>query len=627
MLIVVHEPVDAEVVDAKVLPLFESREARAMPLDQLGEEDSTGDATLVVAYLSDAALKRLIEIAADRHLTLGVLPHPDGRHARLGYGIAAGLEDAAKDILGFEGDPPGVDVLSCNGEIVLNSVVIGDPFTATPGTAAADNAFRRTIRFIRLAVDLLSTHPVTMTITTAKGQQCKVAALGVIAVEHARSAVLSRRVIDDSAANDGMLHALIYAPRSVSTMLGFLVNSVLIPRKRAGAAGPSFVGHIKSESVRIAAATRIGVSIDAGRTEASEITMGVRRGAITLIPGRHLTVEQVGAEQKESFRVKGILGVDDTERAVNRRLPWVAHATPDEFKELFQMLREGARPSESFVMLMVLSTLLATFGLFADSAPVIIGAMILAPLMSPIVAMSMGLLRVNERTLLLESARSFAIGVGVALACSVLLTWLTPLRTQTDEIVARLNPTLLDMGVAVLSGVAGAYAHARAGVTKSLAGVAIAVALVPPLAVSGVGLGWGDRSVFFGAGLLFLTNFAGMILAGAATFLCMGYSPFRFSVRGISVAAAAVIGVSILLVPSFGRMVDEHRIIGMLDGWSARSVVVRDVDVRFEKPVRIVATLVSDQPIEREQIEEIKSMIEERVGCEVTLEAAVRVVR
>lgn len=626
MVIVVFEQSDAAVVHEKILPLLDGHEARAIPFDTEHLRELP-DHAIVMAYLPDAALKRLFGAAPEHDWTLALLPHPGAKHARLALGVAPKLEDAVADALDDEREAAHIDLMSCNGTVVLSSVIVGDPFTGSPGTAAVEGPIGRARRFCKLAADLLRAAPTRIRLKSAKGQEFETAALGIVVVEHARSALLSRRIIEDSAANDGMLHALIYAPRSVAAMLGFLFDSIVLPRWPGGAKVPSFVGHIKSSGLQIETQRPIGFCIDGERSQATEITLGVQQGAIALIPGRHLSIEKSPAESKESFRVKGLLSTEALDATKGRKLPIINHASPEEFKDLFQMLREGARPSESYIILMILATVLATLGLFSNSAPVIIGAMILAPLMSPIIAMSMGVLRVNERNLLLEGFKAVGIGVAVAISCAVLMTWLTPLRSINSEIAARLNPTLLDMGVAVISGIAGAYAHARAQVAKSLAGVAIAVALVPPLAVCAIGIGWGNWRVFSGAGLLFLTNFFGVILAAAGTFLVLGYSPFRISAKGIAAAIVSFLLVTAMLVPSFAAMVTEHRIVNRLDGWSVNGVTLQEVSIQPDSPLRVTTTLLAEHDIDLATIDAVKDQIEERLGRPIILEAVVRLVR
>ena len=136
----------------------------------------------------------------------------------------------------------------------------------------------------------------------------------------------------------------------------------------------------------------------------------------------------------------------------------------------------------------------AAVGLFLDSAAVIIGAMLLAPLMTPIVSLAMGVLR-GDHSLQKNSAIKIIVGVVIALLASACFSLLFPHKPVTSEMLARINPTLLDLAVAVLSGIAAAYAKSYREIIQNLAGVAIAVALVPPLAVAGIGIGNLDLSI------------------------------------------------------------------------------------------------------------------------------------
>src|SRR5690606_7702549 len=143
---------------------------------------------------------------------------------------------------------------------------------------------------------------------------------------------------------------------------------------------------------------------------------------------------------------------------IQRRLPLFTHALEEDFKELFLQLRESAQASSSFIALMMLSSLVASLGLFLSSPAVIIGATVLAPLMSPIISLAMALLR-NEQTLLRNALSTIAIGVTLALVMAALLALIFPIARITPEMAARLNPNLLDLGVAIFSGMAGAYAY------------------------------------------------------------------------------------------------------------------------------------------------------------------------
>ena len=240
-------------------------------------------------------------------------------------------------------------------------------------------------------------------------------------------------------------------------------------------------------------------------------------------------------------------------------IPLFSHASQEQYATLFTNLREEAQLSSTFMTLLVFATMIATFGLYINSPSVIIGAMLLAPLMQPIVSMSMGVLR-QDNTLALDGLKSITIGVMSVLLTAMLISFFTPIEKHTTEMVGRLHPTILDLFVAIISGAAAAYAKSNEKILGSLAGVAIAVALVPPLAVSGIGLGWGEWHMFVMAFLLFITNLVGIVLAAALTFMILGYSPLHIARKGVTVWLAIVFTVAVPLYSAFGTMREDIRI-------------------------------------------------------------------
>lgn len=173
---------------------------------------------------------------------------------------------------------------------------------------------------------------------------------------------------------------------------------------------------------------------------------------------------------------------------------------------------------------LVFSAGIATFGLIQDSPAVIIGAMLISPLMGPIMATGLGL-AVGDLYLALKAILNLIASVTVAVALSACIVWLLPFHSATPEILSRTNPTLLDLGIALFSGLAGSVVVGRArgdGLT-ALPGVAIAVALMPPLCSVGFGFGSGlNPGIIGGAGLLFLTNLVAIISSAFAVFLLIG---------------------------------------------------------------------------------------------------------
>jgi len=171
-----------------------------------------------------------------------------------------------------------------------------------------------------------------------------------------------------------------------------------------------------------------------------------------------------------------------------------------------------------------LSAGIATFGLVESSPAVIIGAMLISPLMSPIMATGLAL-AASDLYLGAKALVNLLASVAVSIVFSGFLVWILPFHSATSEIVARTNPNLLDLGIALFSGLAGSVVLSRGqgdGVT-ALPGVAIAVALMPPLCTVGFGLGsGGNRAIMGGAGLLFLTNLVAIVASAFLVFLAVG---------------------------------------------------------------------------------------------------------
>jgi uncharacterized hydrophobic protein (TIGR00271 family) len=230
--------------------------------------------------------------------------------------------------------------------------------------------------------------------------------------------------------------------------------------------------------------------------------------------------------------------------ALFRSLPTLSR---EEQTDVNQRLRAGAQPDVDFFVMMVLSTLIASLGLLQSSTAVIIGAMLVAPLFTPILAMSVGIVQGHVR-LLRMAIEAIVKGIVLAIGAAVLFTALSPLHPVTPEILARTRPNLFDLAVALASGAAGAYAVARKDVASSLPGVAIAAALVPPLATVGIGLATGSLAIASGALLLFVTNLTAIVLAGAVTMLLLGFRPAPRQEQEARVRTGLVVAVVLLVL-------------------------------------------------------------------------------
>jgi uncharacterized hydrophobic protein (TIGR00271 family) len=182
----------------------------------------------------------------------------------------------------------------------------------------------------------------------------------------------------------------------------------------------------------------------------------------------------------------------------------------------------------------VFSAGIATLGLIQNSPAVIIGAMLISPLMGPIMATGLGL-AVGDFYLALKAIATLVASIALAVGFSAFIVWILPFHSETGEILARINPTLLDLGIALFSGLAGSVVVGRTGGgdgATALPGVAIAVALMPPLCTIGFGMGSGwDTRIMGGAGLLFLTNLVAIVSSAFLVFLLIGMNAKELAVQ------------------------------------------------------------------------------------------------
>ena len=190
---------------------------------------------------------------------------------------------------------------------------------------------------------------------------------------------------------------------------------------------------------------------------------------------------------------------------------------------LMEEIEGKARWSFDFAALMSMATMIASLGLLANSVAVVIGAMLVAPLMMPLIGSGLALVQGNW-PLWSRSIKAVVFGflaaMLIGLGSGLLARWTG--FTMTDELLARGKPTLLDLGIAFVSGVAASYCLARPKLSGALAGVAIAAALVPPIATVGISAGLGQYSNATGAALLFGTNVVTVILGAAVNFWFAG---------------------------------------------------------------------------------------------------------
>ncbi|HSL72846.1 MAG TPA: DUF389 domain-containing protein [Ilumatobacteraceae bacterium] len=278
------------------------------------------------------------------------------------------------------------------------------------------------------------------------------------------------------------------------------------------------------------------------------------------------------------------------------RETWRREPSADEHAAIDELIPQGGPEfyeyTVRFSFLILLSASIAAFGLLADSSAVVIGAMLVAPLMTPITAVAGAIVTARNPRLW----RAFAvIAWGIVLAVAV--GWFVSLiaggtandpRELPREVQARTFPGLLDLGIAVAAGAAAGYILPRKSTIGALPGVGIAVALVPPLATVGITFQYGFPSEAWNAFLLFLTNLAAIVFAASIALVLTGFRPSQYSGRralrtrlAITLVVVAVIAIPLTVhtLATFADVRLRRAVTASVESWDSD---VRIVDLQSE---------------------------------------------
>lgn len=298
----------------------------------------------------------------------------------------------------------------------------------------------------------------------------------------------------------------------------------------------------------------------------------------------------------------------------------------------------GSTPRMTYYLLLSISALIAGFGLVTNSPAVVIGAMLVSPLMTPIFGISLGLVQGNFGLLRRAAVAEFG-GVVIAIAVSVLLGFFPFAREVTPEMLARTSPTLLDLMVATLAGVAGCLAMIDERISPVLPGIAMATALTPPLAVSGLCIAFGAYDGAWGAFLLFFANFLAILAVSASLFIFAGFvsreemGSFRALFKRFAGPVVGLVFVTILLTHALIGIISERRTTE-----SIRAVLKHELATergtfinkiiykRKGDQIHVLAAVTTPQVISPKRIKEMQDALDETlerktdliIRCEIT---------
>ncbi|SIN89930.1 TIGR00341 family protein [Sulfurivirga caldicuralii] len=563
--------------------------------------------------LNDEEFKEVWRRFADREMELVPLPWDQNPLTREAFFLPDKAEAYLQRLLNDE--EPGTGKrqhqLTANGQLVLTTALIGQKLSL------GDTSLWARMRLFFQAMRYIHLRP--MQLQTANESKIRCACLQIRAADES---LMQKRYpsLCEQQPLTGKIAALIYAPQSLVNFSHIFLTKLGLRKKSRM---PPGIGLIKTRRLNIKADSgQLPMEVDGEPYLCDDVTLEMTETACCVRTGLPLKVDNT---EKETLRTNTLpTSPEAIEFFSKRALPLFPLASEEAYAGLFQQVRESARFTSIYGVMLTLSVLMAALGLFQNSSPVIIGAMILAPLMAPIVSLSLGLVRL-DRSLLRDSLRTVVLSILLSLGLAAVFAWLMPVANMTEQMASRIHPTLLDLGVAIVSGLAAAYAYSREEVAKSLAGVAIAVALVPPLTVSGIGIGWGDLHMFWGAMLLFLTNLVGILAAAGVLFFVLGFSSLRTAKTAFVYKLLLLTLITIPLWFSTHIYIQEQRIYQRLEnlahlGYRSYQLPLQVVDVSRING-RPVATVRVTIPAEADESarERLVEFLKKRLGNDVHL--------
>lgn len=292
--------------------------------------------------------------------------------------------------------------------------------------------------------------------------------------------------------------------------------------------------------------------------------------------------------------------------------------------DVLRQIAEDSGWSGRYVFLIIVSAALSLLGLLMPSVAVLIGAMLLSPLMMPIIGLGFGIATLDFAEMR-RAATALGLGSAIAILLSAIFVALSPVQTITSEIAGRTQPTLFDLLVALLSAVAGAYALIR-GRGGTVVGVAIAIALMPPLAVVGFGIATWNWTVFAGSLLLFLTNAVTIALTAALVARVYGFgshlSPHHTGWQlALFIAALGILSIPLgaALKQIAFEAVAQRQVMDTLRGRFPAGARLSQVDVDYKTmPIRIRAVMLTPK-LDPQADRELADRLEQRLARPVDI--------
>jgi len=302
---------------------------------------------------------------------------------------------------------------------------------------------------------------------------------------------------------------------------------------------------------------------------------------------------------------------------------------------LLNKLEADVRVDIPYLGLAIISAMIASLALLINDTAILIGAMLIAPFLTPPLAIGMGIIKGDLR-LFKKGLITLAIGIAIAVSGAFLISLIYPIKEVGDEIINRSSPTLIQLAIAILAGVAGAFSYAHRKIRAVLSGAFIALALVPPISIIGIGIAFWNWEVAGGAALLLAANLIGLTIAAVAVFLLLGFRPINRpeSLHEVKIGIIWLALLFFIIVIPLGYIMNNI-IAGIEQEKLAEKIITQEISRYPEteidklfisktgKKLKVSFDIYSPQRINVATIQGIKNRLERKLNNEIEVDAKV----
>jgi diacylglycerol kinase family enzyme len=347
----------------KCKTLLKDERVTFIPLSQMHAIEQGKFSHFMVSGMLEE-IKEVISYIEIQGGSLGIVPLPSQKNLIRTFALSSKLEESIA--LATQKAEQKIDLLYCNSELVIQEVVIGDapPLDTYDAVLKNKNIFRRIQLFFHTLRKVKRLQHTRITLTDENEKEVKVSAVGLVGVEYQNGTFASRLISSQINATDGKLSLLILAPVSMLQYVGYLFQALISQWKSEQL--PRSLGYVRSSQLKVETGRPLEVLVDSAVRFETPIVLRSTKESLQLSVGEAFWERQSeDVKGKNSVKIDHLPSDEESASYLAKAIPFFSHASQEQYASLFSSLREESRLSSTFMVLLILATMIATFGLLS----------------------------------------------------------------------------------------------------------------------------------------------------------------------------------------------------------------------------------------------------------------------